>query len=339
MYKLDYKEEPIKDYSARKDYLDGINSFLSDKRISAENARNNFVTPAGMAKDRENYRQKYRDMLGYPLNANEELPVSGGKKTFICETNGVKVYRTSIVAGGIPVYGMYFETDKNLPFVVCFHGGEGTPELVSGINLDSANYNHLAQRIIERGANVYCPQTLLWNSDRYGVPFNRQETDGKLRQLGGSITALEVLLTIRAIDYFIGTEGVNAERIGVAGLSYGGMYALALAAADTRVKVCLSSSQFNDRFIYSWADWSYRGAQYLFTDAETAGLVAPRALCIAVGDKDGLFDCNPAKKQSEKVEAYFKAANSTDKFDFYVFDGQHETDKSPRGIDFLFNNI
>lgn len=338
MYKLDYKEEPIKDFPARKDYLDGINSFIDKKRTYAEDKREFFISPEKTAVNREYYRRKYRDMLGYPLNVNE-ITFSCGNKAFIREVNGIKIYRTNVVAGGIPVYGMYFETGKNLPFVVCLHGGEGSPELVSGVNLDSANYNHLAQRIAERGANVYCPQTLLWNVERYGVPFNRREIDGRLRQLGGSITALEVSLLIKSIDYFIEQEGVNEKRIGVAGLSYGGMYALALAAADTRVKVCYSSSQFNDRFIYSWADWSYYNAQYTFTDVETAGLVAPRALCIAVGDKDETFDYKSAKEQAEKVKKYFKAADASEKFDFYVFDGTHEVDKSSRGIDFLFDNI
>lgn len=39
------------------------------------------------------------------------------------------------------------------------------------------------------------------------------------------------------------------------------------------------------------------------------------------------------------TKAYFETTNPTVKFDFYVFDGAHEADKSSRGMDFLFANI
>ena len=39
------------------------------------------------------------------------------------------------------------------------------------------------------------------------------------------------------------------------------------------------------------------------------------------------------------AKAYFETTNPTVNFDFYVFDGAHEADKSSRGIDFLFANI
>ena len=337
-YKLNYKEEPVKDDPLRKDYLNGINCFIEKTLACAMRKRAEYITPEKLAKARERYRKEYLDMLGYPLNT-EDIRLERGEKTFVSERNGVKIYRTVITAAGIPIYGMYFEVAKNAPFIVCIHGGEGSPELISGVHLDSANYGHLAQRLVERGCNVYCPQLLLWNLERYGVPFNRREIDGKLRQLGGGITALEVMLLMRSIDYFIQYEGIDRERIGTTGLSYGGMYALVLAAADKRIKSCYAVCQFNDRFKYSWADWSYLGSQFRFTDVETAALVAPRALCIAVGDKDEIFDYDSAVSEAEKVPAYYRAANASDRFDFYVFDGLHEVDRADRGIDFLLKYL
>lgn len=337
-YKLNYKEEPVKDDPLRKDYLNGINCFIEKTLACAMRKRAEYITPEKLAKARERYRKEYLDMLGYPLNT-EDIRLERGEKTFVSERNGVKIYRTVITAAGIPIYGMYFEVAKNAPFIVCIHGGEGSPELISGVHLDSSNYGHLAQRLVERGCNVYCPQLLLWNLERYGVPFNRREIDGKLRQLGGGITALEVMLLMRSIDYFIQYEGIDRERIGTTGLSYGGMYALALAAADKRIKSCYAVCQFNDRFKYSWADWSYLGSQFRFTDVETAALVAPRALCIAVGDKDEIFDYDSAVSEAEKVPAYYRAANASDRFDFYVFDGLHEVDRADRGIDFLLKYL
>ena len=139
--------------------------------------------------------------------------------------------------GDLKFYGIYFEQTMQpsaAPFVFGFHGGDGTPEMVSSIHFNSSNYRHLVRRMTDRGANVFAPQFLLWSVANYGNKYDRLLIDGKLKQLGGSITALELYFLQGALDYFLSQEQVNAEKIGVAGLSYGGMYALHLAARPAR---------------------------------------------------------------------------------------------------------
>ena len=139
--------------------------------------------------------------------------------------------------GDLKFYGIYFEQTMQpsaAPFVFGFHGGDGTPEMVSSIHFNSSNYRHLVRRMTDRGANVFAPQFLLWSVANYGNKYDRLLIDGKLKQLGGSITAMELYFLQGALDYFLSQEQVNAEKIGVAGLSYGGMYALHLAARPAR---------------------------------------------------------------------------------------------------------
>jgi hypothetical protein len=68
------------------------------------------------------------------------------------------------------------------------------------------------------------------------------------------------------------------------------MYALHLTAIDERIKACYSCSWVSDGYSVSWPDWSYFNAQNTFTSVETVGLIAPRSLVVAMGDKDELFD-------------------------------------------------
>ena len=337
-----YKEEIVKDTRYRKEYVEGMNDFLNEKKIQADEARASFISPEKYFSQTEYYRGELLKMLGYPLTEPIEAPKCC-EKTFVTKDGNVNIYRMQLeFFGKIKFYGIYFEqTDKHeeKPFLIGLHGGTGTPEIVSSIYLDSSNYNHLVRRITDRGASVFAPQLLLWNTERYGNQYNRSYSDGKLRQLGGSMTALELYLLSGALSYFISNENISKDKIGVAGLSYGGMYAAHLAAIDTRIKACFSCSWVDDSFVNSWADWSYFNAQERFTPAEILGLVAPRALVVAMGDKDNLFDSTRTVAECEKALPYYKAFGKENEFKYYVFNGTHETDTSDKWLDFLFEKL
>lgn len=333
-----YYNEPIeKDTAYRKEYVKGIEDFLNERKSATEAFRQDFISPEKYKKNPEFYREKFVELLGFPLKEKREISLL--EKTFVVQDGNVNIYRMQFLfLGQLKFYGMYFEQlegKKEKPFVFGFHGGGGTPELVSSMHLDSSNYNHLVRRMTDKGANVFAPQFLLWRDDLYGKGLDRVHTDGKLRQLGGCITALELYFMQGILDYFLEQENINANKIGVAGLSYGGMYALHFAAIDTRIKACYSCSWVNDLFVHSWADWSYFNAQKYFTTAETMALVCPRALVVAMGDKDELFDYRLTISECEKVKAYYEEMSCEKKFEYYIFDGTHETDKNDVEIEYL----
>ena len=240
--------------------------------------------------------------------------------------------------GKIKFYGLWFEQIESAsekPFVIGLHGGGGTAEMVSSLHLDSANYRHLVRRATDRGANVFAPQLYLWEVEKYGNNYDRMKTDGKCRQLGGSITALELQILQGCIDYFL-ANGMNKEQVGVVGLSYGGMYALYLSAIDTRIKACYSSNWLCESFVLTMPDWSFLNADNSFSVEETAGLVSPRALVVGIGDKDELFPFNQTEEVCLKVSKYYEALKREDNFKLVIFDGEHELDKKDEEFDFFF---
>lgn len=342
MDKKYYTEEIEKDTRYRQNYEKDIADFLNREKEKAEKRRDAFFNPEGYKADQEGYRGQFLTMLGFPLDREKEMP-SLLEKTFVAQDGDVNIYRLQFLFWGcIKVYAMYFEqlnADMGTPFVIGLHGGEGTPELVSSIHMNSANYNHLVRRMTDRGANVLVPQLLLWSKDNYGGSYDRIYTDGKLRQLGGSMTALELYFLRGLLDYFIANERINQDKIGVCGLSYGGMYALHFAAMDTRVKACYSCSWVCDGFAYSWADWSYKNAQNTFATAETAGLIAPRALVVAMGNHDELFDSVLTEKECARIAQFYKAFNAEENFLVQIFDGSHELDKGDKEFEFFFNKL
>lgn len=337
-----YTETIEKDTKYRQDYVEGIQFFLQKKKSEADRQRKSFINPQTYTEASEMYRNRLIDMLGFPLREEKEIPVLQ-EKIFVATDKNVNIYRYQFtLLGDLKLYGLYFEQrkrPKDKPFIIGLHGGHGTPELVSSIHGNSANYNHLIRRMTDRGANVFIPQLLLWDKQSYGGEYNREHIDGKLRQLGGSITALEIYCLQRELDYFIEIEKVNKDRIAVAGLSYGGMYAVHLAAVDLRIKACYSCSWVNDSFVHSWADWSYLNAQYTFTAAEIVAMIAPRVLVVAMGNADELFDYKLTEKCCEYVRGYYEYLQKSELFKSIIFEGVHELDKGEEELDFLFKHL
>lgn len=341
-----YTEEIELDAPHRKAYADGIEKFLFQRREKEERTRSEYITPERYMTDPDFYRGEFVKMLGFPLTLPQEMPTLKNK-SFVAQDGNVNIYKMQLTFFGcIDFYGLFFEqvqSKESAPFVVGLHGGGGTPELASGMHWESGNYNHLIRRITDRGANVFAPQLLLWEKQHYGGAFDLTEDkpkiDAKLRQLGGSLVALELYFLRGSIEYFIEQEKVNAEKIGVAGLSYGGMYALHLAAVDMRIKACYSCSWVNDSFIYSWPQWSYQDAQKKFTTAEIAALICPRTLVVAMGKNDPLFDSKNTVRVCEKILPYYEKLGKADAFQYVIFEGVHEADVADVELDFLFYGL
>lgn len=304
----------------RKRYLNGLEKLLEQRTKDCQKRRDEFGK--AIISDQEYYRKKLRDMLGWPLNEKPKTILSvTEQKTF--ENDKVIIRRMQFeLFDGFYFYGILIrhKTDKKLPLVISQHGGLGTPEICCSF-FDSANYKDMSERIFDKGVNVFAPQLDLWQEERFGPSGKRNDFDMKLKQLGGSIAALEIYSVMRCIDYFEKADYCNG-KFGMSGLSYGGFYTMYTAAVDTRIKAALSCSHFNDRIKYGWMSKSFKNAASTFLDAEVAALVYPRRLAIEVGDNDDIFDIDSALAEYERFKKLFGEKEKN--FRFHVFKGTHE---------------
>ena len=339
-YQHNYSEEKSVGVKYRTAMMKDLETFLEKALKDAENERNNFISPKKMAEQQDSYREKFIEMLGFPLTA--QLPY--GEKVdsvLVREDELASYYRMRIeIFPDFYVYGIFSKVKKEgkTPFVLAQHGMLGTPEMLNGWLTNSSNYNHMVQRIVRQGISVFSTQLYLW-SQSYGPSIDREIIDAKLRGVGGSITALETWMLKRVLDYFEKQNYVDEQRMGMIGLSYGGMYTLYTTALDKRIKSAYSSCFFNDRTKCIRPDWSYNNMYKQFTDAEICGLIAPRALFIEVGSKDEVVIAKTSLPISKKAKDYYKEAKAEDKFMFRVFDGGHELCLDDDGIDFLVKHI
>lgn len=329
----------------REEYDRGLKNIIEQRRAELDRIRAERMSPANIAADREKFRREYIDLLGWPLNEYEEYRKTPmNVRVFLHGENEFAVIRQMQfeVLPGLWFYGLYFEhknKSEDLPFVICQHGGLGTPEVVSGVLGETYNYNKLLERAANygKGANTFAPGLYLW-SDDYGPKKDRNSADNALKQLGGSIAALEVFAIRRTLDYFV-EQGIAREgHIGMIGLSYGGSYTLLTAAAEPRINAAYSSCQYNDRYIYIWPDWTWKNSA-MFLDAEMAALVAPRALYLEEADNDELFDDEPFLRECERAVPFFEAAGAKDNLKYRAFPGTHELCKDSDGYDFVFRYL
>ena len=336
----------------RKDYISGVLKLIERKAAEAQDIRNRDFSPEAFAKDREMYRKKYIDMLGFPLNEYVSEPVLNFKKELEEETDDIKIYRLRIeTLPELWFEGLIYEPkvrDEKAPLVIVNPGGSYCVEnLVAHADYTCPQYCNIGGRAIEKGAVVYAPQFLLWTDDQdyFKQPRTRQHFDSKLKALGGSIAALEIFNVRRAIDYFIGNEPIDKERIGMMGLSYGGFYALYISAAEPRIKSTFSSCFFCDRFCSETEatgcrpDWLWQNSANSFFDAEVAGLIAPRALYIENGATDELFPIDKVREETERLEPFYKASNADGALLVCVGENGHCVSDGDTGFDFFIKNL
>lgn len=342
-----YEENPSSANCYRQEYADSIERYISRLEEKSYKNREQFMPSQNFAENIESYRSKYIEMLGAPL-IGYKSSIPKVKSEYTASDDVCKIYRLSIeTMDDFFFYGMLMVplTVKKAPLVIAQHGGYGTPELCSDMN-GRNNYNHMVQRLLERDIVVFAPQLLIWNSQKvietaplYDVKYDRDETDKKLKHYGSSITALEIYNIKRSIDYLETLDFVDADSIGMMGLSYGGFFTLYTMAADTRIKSGYSCGCFNDRVKFSTVDWTWKNSGNTYHDAEVAGLCAPRRLYLEVGKSDEVFDYHYAVDEAQRVTKYFKALNAEDNLCFNVWNGGHKVNSEDDGFNFFLKDI
>lgn len=58
----------------------------------------------------------------------------------------------------------------------------------------------MVERALKYRVAVFAPQLYMWHQEIYSVPYDRQRAADWFVQLGGSITAFEILCIRRSVD-------------------------------------------------------------------------------------------------------------------------------------------
>jgi len=168
--------------------------------------------------------------------------------------------------------------------------------------------------------------------------FNRRSQEGEqlvARSLfTAGITWPGVLLwdDLRTVDYLASRPEVDPQRLGCVGLSLGGYRSFLLAALDPRIKVGVDvgwmtsfASQIKDHVVHTVGLTFHIGGLYRYLDLpDLAALIAPRALLVINGSKDGLFAPEGVRAAFDKIAACFQKAGAADRQHCRLYDAPHQ---------------
>jgi dienelactone hydrolase len=148
---------------------------------------------------------------------------------------------------------------------------------------------------------------------------------------------------VRGIDYLASRPDVDAERIGVTGISGGATFWV--AAADDRVKVAVPVSGMADlasyvgnRVINGHCDCMFLYNTYQWHWTEIAGLVAPRPMLFANSDQDPIFPMDANERIINRLERLYSLFGRSDLVDSFVSIGGHDYRQDLRQGAFRFLN-
>jgi dienelactone hydrolase len=132
----------------------------------------------------------------------------------------------------------------------------------------------------------------------------------------------EVWNAMRALDYLETRPDVDAERMGVTGLSGGGVISWCLGAADERVKVvvpvCQSGSiehVVTDRATDGHCDCAFWINYHRWCWPDIGALIAPRSLLIASGSEDVLWRPYGYRDVANRIRHQYAALGADNHFD------------------------
>ena len=132
----------------------------------------------------------------------------------------------------------------------------------------------------------------------------------------------EVWNAMRALDYLETRADVDSERMGVTGLSGGGVISWCLGAADERVKVvvpvCQSGSiehVVTDRATDGHCDCAFWINYYRWCWPDLGALIAPRSLLIAAGSEDLLWRPYGYRDVANRIRHQYAALEADEHFD------------------------
>lgn len=351
----EYPSEPRKDsHQYRTAHYKELDSWLGTTLDEAPTQRLNYWKPdfsslAAYERSIARQRADWERMLGVPPRHDGPFRE---KRVAVGNTAKVTVERVWIeVWPGVQAYGILITPKglaKRAPVVVCLHGHGDSPELPTGIVSPSV-YNDFARVFAEKGYITFSPYII----ERYSEENQPQEGPDawgrdilhkKAHMLGMTLVGIEARKLMRAIDWLETLPQVDKSRIGMYGLSKGGQYTLTVAALDPRIRVAVVSGWFNDRARKNLAQstgsggpmyfitHAHRSEYYFwnllnqFSDAELGWLIAPRALLIENGDRDGAVLIDDARAEFERVQEVYRRLGLPEKAVFAGFSGGHQID-------------
>ncbi|MAE65850.1 MAG: hypothetical protein CMJ18_16390 [Phycisphaeraceae bacterium] len=218
-----------------------------------------------------------------------------------------------------------------VPLIIAQHGLGSSPERVFGVDDAPDIYHGWGRDLLDEGYAVLAPLHLSQTDAR-----NRIQHLATLA--GTTLAGIELARLQRLLDVVLARPDIDAERVGMWGLSLGGMATQLFAPVETRIRVSISSAWFNHR-PNKLARPDPRYSCYLespethvfmrdwlicFADEDLHSLIIPRAIMYQSGKNDGIAWWPQLPAVFEKLRYHYERLGIADRVALDLHDGCHE---------------
>ncbi len=244
-----------------------------------------------------------------------------------------------VTAEGILVFPHNASKDHPVPIVIVQHGIGSTPEKT--FEIGQQNYHAYARELLKAGFAVLAPMNLRSMARRNYV-------ERLCRLIDTTLPGIELVRMQHLLDVVLEDPRVDADRVGMWGLSLGGMATMFWAPLEPRIKACVVSGWYNhrltkmavpdDRYVsFLVVDEEhafFRGWLTEFADHDVTSLICPRPLLVQHGKRDRIAYWPHVVDEFNIAKTHYKKLNIGDRIEIDVFDGGHEA-LPETGIPFL----
>ena len=216
---------------------------------------------------------------------------------------------------------------NKLPVVIVQHGIGSTPETT----FRGGGYHAYAKELLSAGFAVLVPMNLTSVERR-----NRIERLCRLADI--SLPGIELVRMQNLLDVVLVDPRIDKEKVGMWGLSLGGMATMFWMPLEPRIKAGVVSGWFNQRrnkmvipddryscFLVTTEEHAFfTGWLTEFTDHDVVSLICPRPLLIQHGKKDGIAWWPQVIEEFNIAKTHYEKLKIGDRIQIDMHEGAHE---------------
>lgn len=209
------------------------------------------------------------------------------------------------------------------------------------------NYQkNFAVELAKRGCVVIAPELFGFGEARLGKdlikPFyisSCTELSHHLLPYGLTVASMRVFQAVACGKILLSQSNVDADRLGIMGISGGGLtalYASVLEESFKRIVISGYVNTFKDSIfsMYHCPDNYIPGIIEIGEIYDFASALAPRELLIESGSKDKLFPISASKEACENIKKIYSLVGADNMLTIDIFNGKHSV-SGAKSFEFL----
>jgi len=215
---------------------------------------------------------------------------------------------------------------KQVPIVIVQHGIASTPESP----FSPGAYHEYAKELLKAGFAVLVPMNLRSVERRNNV-------ERFARLAGTSLPGIELVRLQHLLDIVLVDPRIEADQVGMWGVSLGGMATMFWMPLETRIKAGVVSAWFNERrnkmvvrderyssFSPTEEHAFFNGWLTEFSDYDLVSLIVPRPLMIQHGKNDNIAHWPQVVEEYNKAIIHYQKLKISERIELNLHDGGHE---------------